>query len=166
MSIKSYTGKECCQLLERNGWRLKRINGSHHIYGKPGERALIVVPVHGNQSLKPGLQRAILKLGIGLGGAMLGGIALGRYLPNSWLFRKLTLSASTSADEGYISSTNEARDLVGARGVTATVLRPSGQARFDDRLVDVVSDGDMIDEGSPIEVVAVNGSRVEVRRRT
>ncbi len=36
--------------------------GSHHIYGKPGERALIVVPVHGNQSLKPGLQRAILKL--------------------------------------------------------------------------------------------------------
>lgn len=62
MSTKSYSGKEVCRLLERHGWQLKRIKGSHHIYGKSGERSLIVVPVHGNQSLKPGLQRAILKL--------------------------------------------------------------------------------------------------------
>ena len=40
----------------------KRIKGSHHIYGKLGERALIVIPVHGNQSLKPGLQRAVVKM--------------------------------------------------------------------------------------------------------
>ena len=61
--MKSYSGKEVCRLLEQHGWQLKRIKGSHHIYGKPGECALIVVPVHGNQSLKPGLQRAVLKLG-------------------------------------------------------------------------------------------------------
>jgi predicted RNA binding protein YcfA (HicA-like mRNA interferase family) len=60
--VKSYSGKEVCRLLEQHGWQLKRIKGSHHIYGKPGERALIVVPVHSNKSLKPGLQRAILKL--------------------------------------------------------------------------------------------------------
>lgn len=60
--MKSYSGKELCRLLEQHGWQLKRIRGSHHIYGRPGERALIVVPVHGNPSLKPGLQRAILKL--------------------------------------------------------------------------------------------------------
>ncbi|MBI5683622.1 MAG: type II toxin-antitoxin system HicA family toxin [Verrucomicrobia bacterium] len=41
--------------------RLDRIKGSHHIYGKPGERAIITVPVHGNQSLKPGLLNAVLK---------------------------------------------------------------------------------------------------------
>ncbi|MGD0015956.1 MAG: type II toxin-antitoxin system HicA family toxin [Verrucomicrobiia bacterium] len=62
MSTKSYSGKEVCRLLEQHSWQLKHIKGSHHIYGKPGERALIVVPVHGNQSLKSGLQRAILKL--------------------------------------------------------------------------------------------------------
>ena len=60
--MKSYSGKEVCRLLEQHGWQLKRVKGSHHIYGKAGERALIVVPVHSNQSLKPGLQRAILKL--------------------------------------------------------------------------------------------------------
>lgn len=60
--MKSYSGKELCRLLEQHGWQLKRIKGSHHIYGKSGERALVVVPVHANQSLKPGLQRAIFKL--------------------------------------------------------------------------------------------------------
>ena len=60
--MKSYSGKELCRLLEQHGWQLKRIKGSHHIYGKSGERTLMVVPVHANQSLKPGLQRALLKL--------------------------------------------------------------------------------------------------------
>jgi predicted RNA binding protein YcfA (HicA-like mRNA interferase family) len=60
--VKAYSGKEVCRLLEQQGWILKRIKGSHHIYGKSGERAIITVPVHGNQSLKPGLLRAIFKL--------------------------------------------------------------------------------------------------------
>lgn len=60
--MKAYSGKEVCRLLEQHGWQLKRIKGSHHIYGKPGERAIITVPVHGNQSLKPGLLNAVLKV--------------------------------------------------------------------------------------------------------
>ena len=59
--MKAYSGEEVCRLLEQHGWQLKRIKGSHHIYGKPGERVIITVPVHANQSLKPGLLRAILK---------------------------------------------------------------------------------------------------------
>jgi predicted RNA binding protein YcfA (HicA-like mRNA interferase family) len=59
--LKSYSGKKVCRLLEDAGWQLRRVKGSHHIYGKSGERNIITVPVHGNHSLKPGLQRAILK---------------------------------------------------------------------------------------------------------
>ncbi len=44
-----------CRLIEANGWLLKRINGSHHIYSKPGERKIISIPVHGNKNLKAGL---------------------------------------------------------------------------------------------------------------
>ncbi len=58
----AYSGKDICRLLERNGWALRRINGSHHIYCKPGERWIITVPVHGNRSLKQGLCRAILRM--------------------------------------------------------------------------------------------------------
>jgi predicted RNA binding protein YcfA (HicA-like mRNA interferase family) len=48
-------------LLETTGWKLERIKGSHHIYSKSGERRIISVPVHGNQTLKPGLAGRIAR---------------------------------------------------------------------------------------------------------
>lgn len=54
------TGKEFCAFLERNGWILARIKGSHHIYKKPGVMALLTVPVHSGMPLKMGLFRALL----------------------------------------------------------------------------------------------------------
>jgi predicted RNA binding protein YcfA (HicA-like mRNA interferase family) len=64
--LKPLTGKQLCRLLEREGWTLLRITGSHHVYGKPGERSRLSVPVHSNRPLKVGLQRHLLKLaGIG-----------------------------------------------------------------------------------------------------
>ena len=59
--MKSVSGKDFCKVLERNGWELARINGSHHIYKKEGEFALPTVPVHGNADLKPGLIATLLK---------------------------------------------------------------------------------------------------------
>jgi predicted RNA binding protein YcfA (HicA-like mRNA interferase family) len=53
--MRPISGKELCRRLEEAGWRLKRINGSHHIYGKSGEWKIITVPVHGNAIIKPGL---------------------------------------------------------------------------------------------------------------
>jgi len=47
-------------VLERHGWFLLRIQGSHHIYGQPGNRARISIPVHGNQALKTGLLRHLM----------------------------------------------------------------------------------------------------------
>jgi predicted RNA binding protein YcfA (HicA-like mRNA interferase family) len=60
--VTSVSGKQLCRALERNGWTLARINGSHHIYVKSGELARISVRVHGNVSLKTGLLRALLKI--------------------------------------------------------------------------------------------------------
>ena len=52
------TGKELVRLLKKNGWEIKRINGSHHILQK-GNR-VETIPVHGTD-LPPGLLNAILK---------------------------------------------------------------------------------------------------------
>ena len=60
--MKSISGKRLCRLLEKNGWELKRINGSHHIYSKAGETARISIPVHGNKPLKLGLQSNLMKV--------------------------------------------------------------------------------------------------------
>jgi len=39
-----------------------RINGSHHIFGKPGNAQRISVPIHGNKALKTGLLKHFLKV--------------------------------------------------------------------------------------------------------
>jgi predicted RNA binding protein YcfA (HicA-like mRNA interferase family) len=59
--MKALSGKELCKVLERHGWTLLRIQGSHHIYGKKGSEVRLSVPVHKNRSLKQGLFRHLLK---------------------------------------------------------------------------------------------------------
>lgn len=49
------TGRELAKALERKGWSLLRIHGSHHIYGKAGSNVRLSVPIHGNKPLKVGL---------------------------------------------------------------------------------------------------------------
>ncbi|HZG53733.1 MAG TPA: type II toxin-antitoxin system HicA family toxin [Pyrinomonadaceae bacterium] len=60
--MKSVSGKEFAKLLERHGWSLLRVQGSHHVYGKAGSNIRLSLPIHGNQTLKTGLLRHLMKL--------------------------------------------------------------------------------------------------------
>ncbi len=60
--MKSISGRDFARLIERRGWVLLRVNGSHHIYGKPGSIVRLSIPIHGNSGLKTGLLRHLMKL--------------------------------------------------------------------------------------------------------
>ncbi len=60
--MKAISGKQMCKILEAKGRQLARVTGSHHIFVFSGQNTRISVPVHGNQDLKIGLQRAVLRL--------------------------------------------------------------------------------------------------------
>ncbi len=60
--MKPISGKQFARLLERDGWRLLRVSGSHHIYGKPGHDVRLSIPIHGNTALKIGLARHLARL--------------------------------------------------------------------------------------------------------
>jgi predicted RNA binding protein YcfA (HicA-like mRNA interferase family) len=60
--MKQVSGKEFIRIVQKRGWILKRINGSHHILTKEGYRERIVIPVHGNQPLKIGLLKHQMKI--------------------------------------------------------------------------------------------------------
>lgn len=60
--MKTVSGKRFAKVVERNGWKLLRIQGSHHIYGKSGSEVRLSIPIHKNQNLKSGLQRHLMKL--------------------------------------------------------------------------------------------------------
>jgi predicted RNA binding protein YcfA (HicA-like mRNA interferase family) len=60
--MKAISGREFTRIIERRGWQLLRVSGSHHIYGKPGSIVRLSVPVHGSRPLKVGLLRHLAKL--------------------------------------------------------------------------------------------------------
>lgn len=60
--MRPLSGRHFARLVERHGWKLFRISGSHHIYGKPGSVVRLSIPIHGNRPLKIGLMRHLAKL--------------------------------------------------------------------------------------------------------
>ncbi len=60
--MKTISGKDFAKLLEKKGWELRRINGSHHIYAKSGNPARISLPIHGSGPLKIGLLKHLMKI--------------------------------------------------------------------------------------------------------
>lgn len=60
--MKSISGKDFAKILERHGWALLRVQGSHHIYGKAGSEIRISIPIHRNQTIKTGLLRHFMKV--------------------------------------------------------------------------------------------------------
>jgi predicted RNA binding protein YcfA (HicA-like mRNA interferase family) len=55
------SGKRTVKALQRAGYDVRRIRGSHHVLVHPGPPLRIVsVPVHGNHPLPPGTLSAIL----------------------------------------------------------------------------------------------------------
>lgn len=60
--MKSISGKKLSSIIVKHGWVLTRIQGSHHIYTKKNRIERISIPIHGNQDLKIGLLKHILKI--------------------------------------------------------------------------------------------------------
>lgn len=85
-----------------------------------------------------------------------------KILPNSPIAKYLVSDGFSKRDAAAV----DARDgvLLGAVGVVEATLRPAGVARFDERRVDVVSRGDMIEADARVHVIEVQGNRVVVAR--
>ena len=92
------------------------------------------------------------------------GWALLRHLPKSKRMFQSGLFLGTRTDRaiGY-ESAERRTDLLGTEGVAATDLRPSGVGIFHDERVDIVSESEWIEEGTPVRVVSAEGYRQVVR---
>jgi predicted RNA binding protein YcfA (HicA-like mRNA interferase family) len=42
--MRAISGRDFARMIERRGWELLRVNGSHHIYGKTGSVVRLSVP--------------------------------------------------------------------------------------------------------------------------
>lgn len=60
--MKQVSGRELARAVQRKGWSLARVHGSHHVFVMSGRRERIVIPIHGNRPLKIGLLRSLMKI--------------------------------------------------------------------------------------------------------
>ncbi len=104
-----------------------------------------------------GARTGNLVLAVVLVGSMLGTACWIRYFPDSALAR-VFISRRTVGDVDA-----EKPELLHQTGTALTALRPSGTAVINGRRVDVVTEGALIERGTPIKVVAIEGLRVVVR---
>jgi membrane-bound serine protease (ClpP class) len=104
--------------------------------------------------------------------AIVGGLGLALALwklPQSTLLsRSIFLNTSLAGTTGAAvasSTTSTPSNLVGRYGIAISDLRPSGVANIEGERMDVVSDGEFINNGSSLEVIRVEGRRVLVKQR-
>ena len=112
------------------------------------------------------LQRSLMPVAVGILGVVVAIVLLQRWFPRAPIIREMVLEPPAGEEAEEISQREALVDLenfVGARGTATTQLTPSGKARFEDMLLDVITDGEVVQRGSPIEVVEVQGNRVIVR---
>ncbi len=113
------------------------------------------------------LPRSLMTVLAAGAGVTVGVVLLRRFLEKAPFLRHVMLAPPQGEQLARIQTQETIADLSGLlhlRGVAATPLMPSGKARIDGRLVDVVSDSEPIDRGTAVEVVDVQAHRVLVRR--
>ena len=85
----------------------------------------------------------------------LGGLMLGPGLKGGQMPVSMTAASAESKEQGV---------NIGDTGYVVSPLRPSGQVRFDRKVVDVVAEADFIENGKHVIILEIHGNRVIVRQ--
>jgi membrane-bound serine protease (ClpP class) len=109
------------------------------------------------------IKQGILVLSSSIIIAVTGIALLARYLPSMPFGRGLVLATTGTAQAHALPETHPDTALVGDIGVVTGDLRPAGQARFGQRIVDVASQGEYVDAGRRVQVIERDGFKIVVR---
>jgi membrane-bound serine protease (ClpP class) len=95
---------------------------------------------------------------------------LARYLPRTSLYRRFALMTSNPPGTSLVGAAREFATAPtvspGMEGISVSVLRPSGKARFGDHVVDVITEGEFIAPETRVKVIQADGMRVVVKGLT
>jgi membrane-bound serine protease (ClpP class) len=109
----------------------------------------------------------LLNLFLALIGAAIAIAFLARYLPKTSIYRRFALMTANPPGPSLAGVPREFATGVklspGTEGVSLSILRPSGKARFLDQIIDVVTQGEFVPPNTSITVVRKDGMRVVVR---
>jgi membrane-bound serine protease (ClpP class) len=106
---------------------------------------------------------ALAAASVGLLGSMILFFVVGSKLQDSKYFQKISLTETLDSSQGYTANFITGV-LTGKKGVTQTVLRPSGKVEIDGVVYDAYTRGEYLDKGTFVEVINITGSSLLVKR--
>lgn len=95
--------------------------------------------------------------------AIIGIYFLADHLSENKIWKKLSLTSALSSSKGYVSSYQDLKKYEGKEGYAVTVLRPSGKVEIAGTVVDAVSEGGFILQGTAVRVVRTERNYLVVR---
>ena len=100
-------------------------------------------------------------------GGLLGGIAammlLGSRMTKSKRFEKIILSSTQDKDKGFVA-TFFPEPMQGKKGVTHTIMRPSGKVEVDGKIYDAFSRGEYIEKGETVEIIGEDTTSLIIKK--
>ena len=94
--------------------------------------------------------------------SLLGSFYISRKIFTSTIFGHLALDATQKKEEGFISSDNTYRSMVGMTGEAYTVLRPAGKVMIGGKIYDATAEAGYIVKGSKVRVTGYQTSQLFV----
>jgi membrane-bound serine protease (ClpP class) len=79
-------------------------------------------------------------------------LLLARFLPETPIFRRL-VSTTASGELSTAAAEVVRASRVGQVGVAISQLRPGGKAQFGDEIIDVITQGELLQKGSRIRII-------------
>src|SRR2546423_11822706 len=109
----------------------------------------------------------LLNLFLALIGAAIVISLLAKYLPKTSIYRRFALMTSNPPGPSLAGAPREFATALalspGMQGISLSILRPSGKARFLDQIIDVVTQGEFIPSNTALTIVRRDGMRVVVK---
>jgi membrane-bound serine protease (ClpP class) len=96
--------------------------------------------------------------------ALVGSIWASGKLFSSGPFNRLALKRTQEKSEGFISSPEDIRNLIGKVGEAYTILRPSGKVIIEGKVFDAIAETSWISKGDSVEVVRQETMQIYVRK--
>jgi membrane-bound serine protease (ClpP class) len=99
----------------------------------------------------------------GISGGMLLLFFGGARLTETKAFQRMALTDQQESSQGFSVNTSSV-DMLGKKGTSHTVLRPSGKVFIDEIVYDAFTRGEYIEKGESIEVVGTEGVTLRVKK--
>ena len=78
-------------------------------------------------------------------------------------FKKIALEETQESSKGFISK-KYSEELIGVKGKSFSVLRPSGKVIINEKIYDASTNGEFIEKNKNVEVISNEGSSLKVKK--